>query len=342
MYYIFKYILKRIFYSIFILVGLTILIFLITHVMPGDPARMALGGRASDAKVEELRNKLHLNEPLIDQYLIWMKNFLKGDLGDSLRSSRDVIDDIKELFPASLELTIYGAILLGIVGFSLGALAGWHNGTWIDDLVRLISYIGVCTPNYVWAIFFVLVFTYIFPILPSMDRISTNMSYSNHITGLITLDAIITGNFPLFFDAFKHIVLPAFSLSMGSMAVQARVYRSSFVTNLHKEYIWAARSNSIPKKLIIFKYLAKPSLAAGITLYGHGIGKIMTGAFLVETIFNWPGLARYSLDAIYWKDINAIKAIIMFYGLVFIVLNLTVDLLVMYIDPRIRLSKTSR
>ena len=339
MYYIFKYILKRIFYSIFILIGISILIFLITHVMPGDPARMALGGRVSESKIEELRDKLHLNEPLIEQYLIWMKDLLKGDFGDSLRSRRKVSEDIKELFPASLELAIYAALFMGILGFSLGALAGWHNGTWLDNLVRLISYIGVCTPNYVWAIFFVLVFTYIFPILPSMGRISTNISYSNPITGLITLDAIITGNFALFFDSFKHIVLPAFSMSMASMAVQARVYRSSFSENLNKEYIWAARSNSIPEKLIIFKYLAKPSLAAGITLYGHGVGKILTGAFLVETIFNWPGLARYSLNAIYWKDINSIKAIIVLYGVMFIILNLIVDLLVMYIDPRIRLSK---
>lgn len=321
------------------MIGISILIFLITHVMPGDPARMALGGRVSESKIEELRDKLHLNESLITQYLIWMKDLLKGDFGDSLRSRRKVSEDIKELFPASLELAIYASLFMGILGFSLGASAGWYNGSWLDNLVRLISYMGVCTPNYVWAIFFVLVFTYIFPILPSMGRISTNISYSNPITGLITLDAIITGNFALFFDSFKHIVLPAFSMSMASMAVQARVYRSSFSNNINKEYIWAARSNSIPEKLIIFKYLAKPSLAAGITLYGHGIGKILTGAFLVETIFNWPGLARYSLNAIYWKDINSIKAIIVLYGVMFITLNLIVDLLVMYIDPRIRLSK---
>jgi len=340
--YIFKYILKRLFYGIFVIVGISILIFLITRVMPGDSARMALGGRVSESKIEEFRDKLHLNEPLINQYLIWAKDLLNGDLGYSLRSRRKVSEDIKELLPATIELTIYAALFVGIMGFSLGALAGWHKGSWVDNLVRLISYIGVCTPNYVWAIFFVLVFTYIFPLLPSIGRISDNVVYSNPITGLITLDAIITGNFTLFFDSLKHILLPAFSLSMASMAVQARVYRSSFGSNLEKEYIWSARSNGIPKNLIIFKYLAKPSLAAGITLYGHGIGKIMTGAFLVESIFNWPGLARYSLNAIYWKDINSIQAIIVFYGIVFIMLNLIVDLLVMCIDPRIRLLDRSR
>lgn len=335
-----RYISRRLFFSIFVLVGVSILIFTISRLVPGDPARLALGGTASESAVEELRVRMNLDKPLYIQYYFWAKNAVKGDFGKSLVSQRAVIEDIKEYFPASIELALYAAFIVAFLGLWFGILAGWNrNSPKIDNFVRIISYLGVATPNYVMAIFVILLFSKLFPLFPTIGRLDEHMAYPIHITGLVGIDALITGDFELFINSFKHIILPAFSLAMASMSVQTRVIRTSIVDNLGKDYISAARLYGIPERLIKYKYLLKPSLIPAITLFSHGVIMIMAGAFLVESIFNWPGLARYSMNAIMQKDINAMTAVVVLYGFIFVFVNLTVDIIVSYLDPRINLGQ---
>ncbi|GAH87559.1 unnamed protein product, partial [marine sediment metagenome] len=212
-----KFVVKRLVYSVFVLVGLSILIFVIARVMPGHPARMALGARAPEWAVERLREEMHLNEPLYVQYYYWAKGALHGDFGMSLVTRRSVANDIKEFLPASLELALYAGIFMGIIGITLGTISGWYSNTWIDNLVRVISYIGIVTPSFVFAIFFVLIFSYVLEIFPTMGRIAPDLIPPPRITGMITLDALITGNFAIFLDALKHLFLPAISLAMGPL-----------------------------------------------------------------------------------------------------------------------------
>jgi len=318
-------------------VGLSILIFVIARVMPGHPARMALGARAPEWAVERLREEMHLNEPLYVQYYYWAKGALHGDFGMSLVTRRSVANDIKEFLPASLELALYAGIFMGIIGITLGTISGWYSNTWIDNLVRVISYIGIVTPSFVFAIFFVLIFSYVLEIFPTMGRIAPDLIPPPRITGMITFDALITGNFAIFLDALKHLFLPAISLAMGPLAQEARITRSSITDNVKKDYIAAERSCGMPERTIMFKYLLKPSLIPTISIYGLDFASLLGNAFLIELIFNWPGLSRYGMNAMLRKDLNAMTAIILVFGLVFIIVNIIVDIIVEYLDPRIRL-----
>jgi peptide/nickel transport system permease protein len=280
---------------------------------------------------------MHLNEPLYVQYYYWAKGALHGDFGMSLVTRRSVANDIKEFLPASLELALYAGIFMGIIGITLGTISGWYSNTWIDNLVRVISYIGIVTPSFVFAIFFVLIFSYVLEIFPTMGRIAPDLIPPPRITGMITLDALITGNFAIFLDALKHLFLPAISLAMGPLAQEARITRSSITDNVKKDYIAAERSCGIPERTIMFKYLLKPSLIPTISIYGLDFASLLGNAFLIELIFNWPGLSRYGMNAMLRKDLNAMTAIILVFGLVFVIVNIIVDIIVEYLDPRIRL-----
>jgi len=315
--------------------------FSIARVIPGNPARMALGPRAPEWTVQKLREEMHLEDPLYIQYYYWLKGALHGDLGMSLVTRRSVAYDIKEFFPASLELALYTGIFMGIVGIVLGVISGWHNNTWIDNSVRIVSYIGIITPSFVFAIFFVLIFGYILQVLPTMGRIPLSVTPPPRITGMITFDALITGNFALFFGTLKHLLLPAISLAMGPMSQEARITRTTLAGNMSKDYVAAERSCGLPERTIMFKYLLKPSLIPTISIYALDFAA-MGNAFVVELIFNWPGLSRYGMNAMLRKDLNATVAVVMVYGILFMVVNIIVDLVVGFLDPRIRLGTKSR
>ncbi len=332
-----KQIAKRIFHAFFVIIGLSILIFAVARVMPGKPARMALGPRAPQFAIDNLRKQMRLDEPLHIQYYYWVRDALHGDLGESLVTRRNVLDDIKEMFPASLELAIYSGIFMGLMGVILGTISGWYNNTWIDNIVRVFSYIGVVTPSFVFAIFFMLIFCYGLEIFPTIGRISPEFEEPTRITGLITIDAILTGNFTLFLDGLKHLFLPALSLSMGGMAQEARITRSSFTNNATKDFIAAERACGFPERTIMFKYLLKPSLIPTVSIYGLDFASTLGNAFLIELIFNWPGLSYYGMNAMLRKDLNAITATILVFGIVFVTVNIIVDFVVEYLDPRIRL-----
>lgn len=334
---IIKFIIKRLFYSIFVLIGFSILIFLFSRTIPGDPARLALGENAPEWVAERLREEMHLNDPIYKQYYYWIKGVMKGDLGISLTTQRNVMDDIKQFFPASLELALYAGILMIFLATLFGTISGWYNNTWIDNVFRVIAYLGIVTPSFVFAIFFVLIFSYFFEILPTIGRLSSGLAPPPYITGLITIDALITGNFKVLIDAIKHLVLPAFSLMMGPMAQIARIVRSSMVDNLQKDYIMAERSYGIHERVIMFKYLLKPSFIPGISIAGLSFANLIGNAFLIELIFNWPGLSRYGMNAMLKKDLNSVIAVTVVYALLFILLNIIVDIVVNGLDPRIEL-----
>ncbi|NNG00786.1 MAG: ABC transporter permease [Desulfobacteraceae bacterium] len=331
-----RFLAKRLMHAAFVLIGLSILIFLIARVMPGNPARMAMGPRAPQWAIEKLEKQMYLDRPLPIQYFYWFKSAISGDFGDSLVTKRSVSEDIIEYFPASLELAIYAAVFMGIAGVVLGTVSGWFANTWIDNLVRVIAYIGIVTPSFVFAIFFVLIFSYWLELFPTIGRLSSGIDGPPVITGMVTLDALITGNPAAFWDGLKHIFLPAVSLAMGPMAQEARITRSSLADNAGKDFIAAERACGIPERTIMFKYLLKPSLIPTISIYGLDFASLMGNAFLIELIFNWPGLSRYGMNAILQKDLNAVIAAIMVFGVVFVIVNIAIDLAVERLDPRIR------
>lgn len=331
------YILRRLVYSILVLLGLSLVIFIISRIMPGDPARMALGPRAPEEVVQRLRVEMHLDKTIPVQYLHWLKGAVQGDFGKSLRSERPVMEDIINVFPATLELAFYILIFMSIFGFGIGTLSARYRDTWVDNLGRIISYLGVITPPFVFALLGMMVFAYFIPILPPMGRISPEIVAPVKITGFLTVDALIQGNFTAFFSALRHLILPTISLGLVGMAEESRIVRGSVCNNMDQDYIAAARSYGIPERIITFRDLLKPSLIPGVSILGLEFATVMANALLVELIFNWPGFARYTMKAMLGKDLNAISAAVLLVGVVFIFSNILVDIAVNILDPRIKL-----
>jgi len=332
-----SYFARRVGYSLLVLFGLSVLTFLIARVMPGDPARMALGARAPEDVVQEWRQWMHLEDPVYIQYCYWIKNISRGDFGISLYTRHNVAIDIKRFFPATIELILFSWLFSSIFGVLLGAICARYKNSWIDNTVRIGAYISVATPQFIIAIFLLLVFGYVLQVLPTMGRLSGHIPSPPTVTGMITLDSIISLNFSAFFDALKHIIMPALALAFGPLAQEARVTRASIIENAEKDYVTVARCHGVPERVIYLKYLLKPSIIATVSIMGLQFAGALGSAFVVERVFGWPGLSSYGLNAMLNKDLNAISAVTLIVGGVYIIANLIVDVTVAYLDPRIRL-----
>ncbi len=330
------YILKRLIYSLVTLLGLSIIVFTLARILPGDPARMAAGSRAPEWVIEQIRHQLRLDQPLFMQYFYWISDLFHGDLGYSIVSKRSVTSDALEYLPASIELIIVAAIFEIAGAVILGAIAGKYANRFADNAIRIFAYIAISIPSFVWAILLQLIFGWWLRLFPIQGRISEGLVVSR-ITGFYTIDSLINGNLKAFFDSVWHLILPAFALCIGGMAQDARIIRSGMVDNADKDYILLLISKGVPGRLITFKYLLKPSIIPAVTVMGMDIASLLGNAFLVEIIYAWPGFSKYGIVAMLNKDLNAIVATVLVIGLVFNILNIIVDVIVSYLDPRIRI-----
>ena len=332
-----KYLLRRLILAVVVMFGLSIVIFAISRIMPGDVATMALGSTATEEAKEAYRVANHLYESKPRQYLYWISGVLHGDFGTSTTTNRAVVKDIAQFLPATLELVVMAAIMLVLFSILLGVLAAKYRDTAFDALVRVLSYIGVSMPSFVIATLLVLLFGHVWKIVPVLGRLSYGVAAPAHITGFYTIDALLAGNVKVFWNAFLHLLVPAFALALGGLCQEARIIRNSMVENSGKDYLSAMRGYGVSENKILRKYQLKPSLIPAVSCMGMDIASLIGSAFLVETIFTWPGISRYGLTSMLSKDLNAIAAVLMIFGLIFVVVNIVVDLIVAYLDPRIRL-----
>jgi peptide/nickel transport system permease protein len=333
-------ILKRLAWALVVLVGLSILIFSLMRIIPGDPARLALGPTAPEEVVERYRERMHYNEPLPLQYYYWISDVAHGDFGMSTVTKRAVLRDLGEFMPATLELAIWAGIPPIFFALLLGVLGAMYNNRWPDYLIRFSSYIIIATPTFVWAVLFLLIFGYWLPILPSVGGRLTMGFEVPSVTGLMVLDALISGQPDAAWDAFTHLLLPALALSLGHTMQEARLTRSYMLENTGRDYVTMMTSQGVPRHVVNRKYLLKPSVIPTVSIMGLDIAAIFGNAFLVETIFNWPGMSRYAMTAILGKDINAVCGVVLVLGVIFITTNLLVDVTVMILDPRMRQSRS--
>jgi len=320
-----KFILKRFLWSVLVLIGLSILIFIIARVVPGDPARMALGPRASEEAIQQLTKELNLDKPLATQYFLWVKGVFKGDLGKSIMSRRPVLDDIKEFLPATLEVIFLAAFIEIVGGILLGTISARYSGKWIDNVVRIISYLGIATPAFVWSIILMLIFGYLIPVLPILGRIDASIIPPPTVTGFMVIDSILDGNMEALSNAILHLIMPAISLALAGLSQASRIHRSSMLDNFEKDYVGTELSSGIPMKKVLLKYVMKPSLISTVSIIA------------LDIAFNYPGISRYGINAMLNKDLNAITAIVMIIGIAFLLVNIIVDIIAAYLDPRIRL-----
>lgn len=335
-----KYIVLRLLQSLFVLFGLSLLIFFIARVMPGDPARVALGSLATHEQVQDLREEMHLDKSFPVQYYFWLRSLLRGDLGRSLYTRRPVTTDLKAYIPATLELILISFLMSLVIGQVTGVLAGYFRNSWFDSLSRLISYVGIAMPAFAVAIFVLLFFTYILNLAPTVGRLSLAAAPPPRITGFFILDSVIAGKFGTALEGLKHIFLPAASLAVANIAQESRITRTSIAENLQKDYVIAHTVYGIPRWSILFKYLLRPSLIPTVSVMGLAFAYQLSNAFLVELVFMWPGFSRYAVTVMLNKDLNAIVAVVLVIGVAFSVVNVIVDIVVSFLDPRVRLQRT--
>jgi ABC-type dipeptide/oligopeptide/nickel transport system permease component len=307
--------------------------------LPGDPARLALGPFAKQEQVENLRHKMGMDKPLYLQYVGFIQGILHGDLGLSFQTRRSVSLDIKHYLPATIELVVVAIVWVLIIGVPFGVLAGRYKDSWLDNVSRVVAFVGVAVPPFVVGLIGQLIFSYGLGILPTTGRLSLLMPPPTSRTGLLLLDSLIDGNFIAFGDALKHILLPSFAIAMTGIGQITRLTRGSVSDVLGKDYIEAARAFGIPQRYVTFKYMLKPSFIPPLTILGLTFASELANAFLVEQVFGWPGMAKYGIQAILRKDFNSIMGVVLIVGLAFVVVNFIVDIIAGYIDPRIRIQE---
>lgn len=334
-----KYIGVRLAQSIFVLFGLSLLIFFIARVVPGDPARVALGNLATEEQVQKLRAEMHLDKPFFVQYYYWLKSLFRGDLGRSLYTQRPVTVDLQQYIPATLELILFATLISLVLGQVTGVLAGYFRNSWFDNLSRLASYLGVATPSFVVAILLLFIFSQLLKLAPSVGRLPLMVKAPPTVTGFMVIDSLIAGRPDLTLLALKHLILPAFSLAVIHIAQEGRITRSSLIENVQKDYIIAHEVHGIRPTKLVFKYLLKPSIIPTVTVMGLDFAFLMSNAFLVELVFFWPGFARYAVNAMLSKDLNAIVAVVLVIGVTFALVNLVVDIIITFLDPAIRIQR---
>jgi ABC-type dipeptide/oligopeptide/nickel transport system permease component len=308
--------------------------------MVGDPIALYTSERTRPEAIAAIRAAHGLDQPIPVQFFYYLASLLAGDWGYSRTAHLEVIDAIGQFFPATIELSIAAMVIAVVVGIPLGILSATRKDKMVDHVTRIFALAGVSMPIFWFALMLKYVLFFQFsewglPHLPSMGRYTEYLSYTP-ITGFVLFDSLITGNLPLFFDAFAHIIMPAIALGYLSLAVITRMMRSSMLEVLREDYITLARSKGLSERVVVYKHALRNAMIPTVTVIGLAFGGLLAGAVLTETIFSWPGLGRWSTQAIMTSDIPSISAFVLIVAIVFVTANLLVDLVYGALDPRIR------
>lgn len=346
------YLLRRVLGLVPVLIGVTLLIFFLTRVIPGDPAVAMLGQRAAPNLVERLRSDLGLDRPLFlntaaftetgslpalfdSQYFDYMSGLLRLDLGRSIYTLIPITTSLGHRFPATLELALFAMAFAILIGVPAGVYAATRRGTFADTSIMLVALSGVSFPVFWLAIMMIYLFAVVLGWLPPSGRLSIQLSIDT-ITGMYVLDALLAANWRAAWDALKHIVMPAIALGTIPLAIVVRMTRSSMLDVLGQDYVRTARSKGLGEVKIVRKHALRNALLPVVTVIGLSFGVLLSGAILTETVFSWPGIGRWVFDAIAARDYPIIQGGVIFVAVVFVLVNLLVDLSYALIDPRIQ------
>jgi peptide/nickel transport system permease protein len=338
---IWAYVVRRIALAVLVLFGVATITFLMVRIVPSDPAAVYVGSNARPEQIAQARRDLGLDKPLYVQYGIYMKNLVKGDWGDSLRTKRPVLNDIMHFLPTSLELIITALVVATIVGVIFGVTTAHRKGTWIDLVMRVFSTGGVSIPAFWLALMLQIAFFRVLHLLPVAGQSDIFVAQAHPITaitGMPVVDALITGNWPAFTDSARHLVLPMLCLAAYPMGVIMRMTRSSMLEAMGNDYIRMARALGVPRRTLLYKDALKNAFGPVLTVIGLTFAYSLTGTFFVELIFAWPGLGYYATTSILSMDYPAIMGVTIMVAAAYVLVNLAVDLAQAFLDPRIALS----
>ena len=329
----------RLMQSIPVVIGVVVISFLLTRALPGDPAAYFAGGAADPESIEEVRVSLGLDKPLIQQFFIYVADLLQGDLGQSLHSGQPVATDLANRLPASLELTLSALLISCLIGIPLGILAATRPGSLVDHLCRLLVSAGVSLPTFFTGIVLIYVFYFLLGIAPSpLGRLDFIYIAPPHVTGFYLIDAAIAGDWSTWWAALRQLILPAVTLALFTLAPLARMTRAAMLSSLSSDFIRTARAAGLDSRKILFGYAFRNALLPVVTTLGMVFSFTLGANVLVEKVFAWPGIGSYAVEALVVSDYAAVQGFVLAMALLFVLLNLIIDLLYTSIDPRIRFS----
>ncbi len=329
-------ILQRILKLIPILLAITMVAFVFIRLLPGDPIEVMMGEKTlPPAKHAEYMHDLGLDLPIYVQYIHYIEKILQGDLGNSLASKRPVLSEFLTLFPATIELTILAVLMAVIIGIPLGVIAAIKRGSWLDHSLIGVSLTGYSMPIFWWGLICIMIFAGWLGITPVSGRISL-IYYFEPITGFMILDALLYGEYQGALSALHHILLPAFVLGTHPLAVIARQTRSAMLEVLNEDYIRTARAKGLPESRVIFVHGLRNALIPIITTMGLQVGALLGGAILTETIFSWPGIGKWMVEAIFHRDYPTVQSGLLLIAVIIMAVNLLVDMAYAVANPKLR------
>ncbi len=330
-----RYILRRVLLALPALLGLVVLTFVLSRVVPADPAATLAGDAATPALIAEIRAQYGLDRPILEQAVIHLRQVLTGDFGRSVFSGRPVAEEVLQRLPATLELTFAALFIATVLGVPLGLLAALHHNGVIDNLVRVLSVGGLAVASFWLAIMLQLFFSMELDILPLRGRVDVAIGMPPRVTGFVLIDSLIARRFDIFVDGCRHLVLPAVTLSLPGLATIARFTRSGVLETLQKDFVLYARAAGYGRVRLAAIYVLRNAVTLVVTQVGLLFGALISGAVAVEAIFDWPGLGTYAVQAILSADYKALLAVTLVVGVVYAVVNVLVDVAQVVIDPRV-------
>lgn len=333
-----KFIGKRLVTLLIMLIGVATIVFILTKLVPGDPVTANLSQRSlSDPKiVEAYKVRYGLDKPVIAQYFYYIRNLLRLDLGTSIRTNRPVLEELKRCYPATMELAIFAILVAAVFGVLFGIISALKRNSVIDQIVRAISVVGVSIPSFWFALIVLFVFYYKLRAMPGPGRLSSFYAAPPTVTGFYTIDALLQGNIMKFGDALMHLILPGCVLAAFTMGLITRTTRSNMLDVMSTDYIRTARAKGAPKRRVVFHHALGNAMIPVLTVIGLGLGNLLGGMVLVETIFSWPGVGQFAYESVKALDYPSIIGVSLLIALNYMVINTIVDILYGVIDPRVR------
>lgn len=330
-----SYAVRRLALMVLVVIGVTLITFVLTHVVPVNPVLAYVGDHAPQSVVVAVERQMGLNQPLPVQYGIYLWNLAHGNLGISIANQQPVSYDIGLYLPATIELSTAALIVVVVVGMVTGVLSALYRNTWIDQVARLFALGGVSLPVFFTALLFLGLFYVALGWLPGPGQLSAYTTPPPHITGMVVVDALLSGDWPALGDALAHLVLPAVVLGWASTGVVARMVRSSLLEVMGADYIRTARAKGVPERGVVLRHGLRNALIPTITVLGLSYGSLLQGAVLTETIFAWPGIGRFATLSVTEVDVPAVLGVTLVAALIYSFVNLVVDLVYAAVDPRI-------
>ena len=336
-----KYVAQRVLMLFGILIGVLIITFMLSHVLPGSAVEMMLGHRPTPEQIEQARRDLGLDRPLYEQFYVYVTNAVRGEFGVSLRTGQPVAQEIFQRMTATLELTTLAVMVVVLAGVPLGVLSAVRQNSPVDHAARSFSIAGVALPMFLTGMLLQMLFYGGLDWLPLQGRINSEVLLDypfDRVTGLYLVDTLLAGEFRALGSAAAHLVLPVLTLALASLAVVTRITRNTMVEVLGMDYVRTAMAYGLPRTAIYYRYALKATMIPMLTVIGLTYGYLLGGAVVVEYVFDWPGLGGYVVGAITQNDFPAVMGVTLFLATMYLTVNLVIDLLYFVVDPRLRLS----